>query len=187
MNFQTPISFEYLAAITPVEIEQLKADFESVNIPFKANPTHQRKTKYFDSYSASNTLIIKPPQFDLLITDSSAELWDSLIPFILKIKQLLKGYNALLGIQIQLDANTIFNVKLDASFDENTTKISLLQLIEFMAKQKPNVGYGHNPFFVYYDSNKKEWKKVEVMDLIEEDDESSLRTKPNNKQKKRRR
>ena len=85
-----------------------------------------------------------------------------------------------------LDHNTVFNFQLDHSFDKKTFDLALSKLKDFMAIQQPIVGFG-NPFFVYFAKDAQQWKKVEVLDLIEEEEFVPRSSKKSSKPKKKKR
>ncbi|MGB0522475.1 MAG: hypothetical protein ACPGJS_05920 [Flammeovirgaceae bacterium] len=123
--------------------------------------------RYFDSFSAENCLIVSDRMYAHIQQDFEY-YWPLVLKTIDELYQLLPSSKTALGLQVMLDANTIFNVKLDRSLGDARFQQSFQKMIAFLQQQKPVRGYG-NPFFVYFDTHSSEWKKVEVLDLFEEE------------------
>lgn len=67
------------------------------------------------------------------------------------------------GLKVSLDKHTAFNFHLDGDLDEKTVINSLDKILEFLREQELKEKY-QLPDYVYFDANRDEWIKVDVME-----------------------
>jgi hypothetical protein len=67
------------------------------------------------------------------------------------------------GLKVALNKHTTFNFHMDGNLDEKTVLNSLDKILEFLKEQDLKEKY-HLPGYVYFDENKDEWIKIDVME-----------------------
>lgn len=178
------IKLAYTAALPLMRVQEIKSQLQDIDVNLTLFDKNKQKTNHFDSYAASNCLIIEARTYAQIQEGEAQQYWLAIVETVRLIRPLIKASQESYGLQISLDYNTVFNFQLDHAFDEKTFELALQQLHDFMEVQQPIVGFG-NPFFVYFLKDAQQWKKVEVLDLMEEEAFEPRASKKNWKSKKK--
>ena len=171
-------------SIKEAVVQELQTKSEAMQFSFS---TSTPRESYFDTYSAANCLVFDP-KATAYVLESAAEknMWQQMESIITKVWQAYKQQDQAFGLQFQLDMNTLFNLKLSNSFSEKTFQQALGKILDFLKMQSSRRGYG-NPYFVYFEEGSNQWKKVEVLDLFEEEEDDKPIKNKNTKGKSKKR
>ena len=176
------LHLDYTTALPNEFVDTIRQEF--ANMAINLVYTAKKQQEYFDTYAPENCIVIPPISAEWLLQEEGT-IQQSIQGLLLKTWQKYKAQQAVFGVQVQLDANTLFNFKLDQKFTEQEILQSIEQLFIFSKKQPLTRGYG-NPFFIYYAPEQSQWKKVEVLDLLEDEEDSRAPKHKSSKRKKRR-
>lgn len=187
------VHLEYLRhLLSEKDISDFEAKLNDVDLELSSYDKTGTFYAYLDEFQLTVYLLITQPLIGELIKGISTNAtWDA-IKYIListwkKIKnqsyvkrtsQTSENKEVSFGLQVQLDKNTSFNLKLEGDIEESIIETSLDKVLNFISNQNPNKNY-KNTDFGYFDRTGNEWVKIDV------DNEIRKRAKSKNKGNKK--
>jgi hypothetical protein len=175
------IHLDYVGVINNDDIKEIEEILNKAGLELSSyDKSHQITAHVSIEDFTFITFLAIPPSIvtELLIGIGSSAIWDTikLVAFAIWKKLQQKTYNKTsggksikqyisFGLNIEVNNNTKFNIELKGNLSEDIIKESLDKVIDFLKEQQPKEKPEIEDF-VYYNSETKQWIKIDVMEEL---------------------
>ena len=173
------LHLEYLGELNNSNLIEINNKLETAGLELSSYDKSGVMYNTFEEYSLVTFFVLNQALLLRVLEGVGTNaLWDVIKFTLLSVRNKIKGEkyskntagtieekNITFGLQVNLDNNTGFNIKLDGDVSDDIIENSLDKVLDFLREQRPRDEY-QVPDFVYFSQKDNAWVKLDVIEEI---------------------